>query len=149
MPQPHDTDATAQLARAREAFDAKQARFSQEVAAYPRWQFDDDGSVLRFFGDDGASRAYRAIPIGTWLPDAQDWAWAWANDAFPEASRLSAEAFKSFEDLTGQDRFTRPHFHAHAQDVGELCLLAILHLDAHAQFRTMGELRAYWALQPA
>ena len=72
------------------------------------------------------------IPIGTWLVDRQDWARAWADDAFPEASRRRSAVLQSFDEAGGQGRFARPSFHAHAEDVGELCVLAVHHLRAYS-----------------
>ncbi len=50
-------------------------------------------------------------------------------------------------ELIGHPMFERATFHAQAQDVGDICVLAVHHLGAHAQFRTTDEPRCYYALQ--
>jgi hypothetical protein len=148
MTSDHADARAARLASAREEFDAKQARVSAEVSAYSRWELDEETATLAFFREDGASRTYSVIPIGTWLVDELNWAWAWANEAFPESSRRRSEALRTFDDPSGHARFTQPSFPARAEDVGELCVLAVQHLGGHAQFRTMGDLRAYYVVYP-
>ncbi|MEO5689002.1 MAG: hypothetical protein ABIR54_16715 [Burkholderiaceae bacterium] len=50
-------------------------------------------------------------------------------------------------ELIGHPMFERATFLAQAQDVGDICVLAVHHLGAHAQFRTTDEPRCYYALQ--
>ena len=128
-------------------FHDKQDRFRAEVADYPQWHLDNVASTISFFRDGHAPKVYAITPIGTWLPDQQDWAWGWANDTFSDAARERSSALQALETRTGDGRFGRRSFHAHADDVGELCALALHSLEAHAQFRTVDDLRCYYALQ--
>ena len=130
-------------------FQDKQGRFAAAVADYPRWDLDNVASTISFSREGHAPMVYAITPIGTWLPEELDWAWGWTNDRFSEAARERSAALKALEARTGDERFGQGWFHAHADDVGELCVLAIHQLQADAQFRTVDDLRCYYALRSA
>ena len=59
-----------------------QQQFSQQIAAYSQWHIDDDSGSLQLSDECLTARSYPLTAIATYIPAVQDFAWAWANDAF-------------------------------------------------------------------
>ena len=141
---PHDApDATdrafdALLAGCTQVYAAQQAKLAATLSAYTQWSVNEDMSELQLTPADAAHavRHFRAVPVCTYLPDAQDFAWAWANDSlFTAAQREATQALQSLADVTGYGIFRRPHFGATPQELDQLCALALHQLQGLGVFK--------------
>jgi len=129
----------ALLQRALEAYRLKQDAFGALVAQFGQWNIDNEQRTLKFSGAEGQSCTYSVTPIATYLPEEEDWAWAWANDAFPSLSRRKSFRIKELSAKTGYQVFATPYFRASAADVDELCALALQELNGLAVFKVKGQ----------
>lgn len=141
---PHDAhDATdrafdALLDQAMQVYAAQQAKLAATLSAYTQWAVNDDMSELQLTPADGAhtTHRFRSVPVCTYLPDAQDFAWAWANDSlFTAAQREVAQALQALADVTGYGIFRTPHFGATPQELDQLCALALHQLKGLGVFK--------------
>lgn len=122
------------LASALADYAEMQEAFTKRTNDYASWSIDGETSTLSLVRETGESIRFSVTPIGTYLPDEESWAWAWANDAFSEVSRLRSERIKALSDQTGYKIFTIPSFRASQGDVAELCALALRKLAGDAVF---------------
>lgn len=122
------------LREALDAYASKQDTFKREIAPFDAWQIDEDSGTLSMTGP-ACSTSFPITPIGTYLPESESFCWAWANDAFPEASRQGASRIKSMSDRTGYGIFERAQFRASGAELDELCALALLALQGTAVFK--------------
>jgi len=139
-----DAEFDALLQRALEAYRLKQDAFGAVVAQFGQWNIDNEQSTLEFSGAEGQSCIYSVTPIATYLPEEEDWAWAWANDAFPSLSRSKSSRVKELSPKTGYQVFATPHFRASAVDIDELCALALQELNGLAVFKVKDQ--EQWSL---
>ena len=105
------------------------------TAPFLRWNIDEVKSLLRFTGGSLPTLDNRITPIATYLPSAEDWAWAWANDAFPDHARLKASRIKALSTKTGYVIFETAFFRAKPMDIDELCALALHELNGRTVFK--------------
>ena len=68
----------------------KQERFRRKTSVFPRWYIDMDALTLTFEGNSGESLVTSFVPVTTYLPSQESWAWVWANDAWPTMAREKA-----------------------------------------------------------
>ena len=133
----------ALLAHSMQVYAAQQSKMAATMAAYTQWTVNDDMSELQLTPADGAhaTRRFRSVPVCTYLPEAQDFAWAWANDSlFTAAQREAAQALQSLADVTGYSIFRRPHFGATPQELDQLCALALHQLQGLGVFKIKSQL---------
>ena len=145
---PDEIDAAFErlVEQALDALQARQRAFNQTISSYARWRIDDDRALV-LTHDTLAPLSFALTPIGTWLPSARQWAWAWANDAFAQEARDASARLKRLRERTAYAIFDCPHFDADAGDVDRLCALAIDELGALAMFRVADqEPRCYYAV---
>lgn len=118
-----------------DAYRAKQEAFARVVAQFSQWSIDDQSQSLHFIRTDAQTQVFQIIPIGTYLPMEEEWAWAWANDAFPDACRNGASRIKDICAKTGYKIFETSHFRTNTNDVDELCALSLQELGGVAVFK--------------
>ena len=136
MPRPDAVDLAFDQ-RAEEALAAyarKQEAFQLELRAFTAWQMDDDGASLSFSGPSRRC-TLRAAPVGTYMPGIEQWAWAWANDAFPEPLRQQAARLQDLSTKTGYGIFQCPFFRLRRDEIDTLCALALEELAGNAVFK--------------
>lgn len=119
----------ALLASALSRFQAKQQNFLERLAGFESWSIEDEESTLVFASSGGEAERFRIVPVGSYLPDEEDWAWAWAEDAFSDACRREAARMKELSDQTGYPVFSLPSFKADREDVSQICALALHQFD--------------------
>ena len=117
----------------------KQERFRRRTSLFPRWHIDTASLTLTFEGHGSESLVTSFVPVGTYLPDSESWAWAWANDAWPTVAREKAAALKQLTQRTQYEIFSTAFFRATLDDIDELCSLSVKQLDASAIFKIKDE----------
>ena len=117
----------------------KQDRFRRKTSVFPRWYIDMDSLTLTFEGDSGESLVTSFVPVATYLPSSESWAWVWANDAWPTGAREKAASLKQLTQRTQYQIFSTAFFRAAPDDIDELCALAVKQLDASAIFKIKDE----------
>jgi hypothetical protein len=130
-----DAEFDALLLRALESYRLKQDAFEVVVTRFSQWSIDDEQGTLEFSAAGGQSSIYSVTPVATYLPEQEDWAWAWANDAFPSLSRSKSARIKELSLKTEYKIFTTPYFRASTTDIDELCALALQELNGLAVFK--------------
>ena len=113
----------------------KQERFRRKTSAFPRWYIDIDSLTLTFEGHSGESLVTSFVPVATYLPSLESWAWVWANDAWPVVARDKAAVLKQLTQTTQYQIFSTAFFRAAPDDIDELCALSVKQLDASAIFK--------------
>lgn len=114
----------------------KQEAFTETIAPFNSWHIDEEAASLSLTGDGKQDASFQLTPIGTYLPESESFAWAWANEAFPESSRHKASRITELIGRTGYRIFEVPQFLATATDIDELCALALHVLNGSAVFKT-------------
>lgn len=116
------------------AYITRQQAFAAAIRPYHRWDLDAGTLSLHFSA--GADRlSLAATPIATYVPEAGQWAWAWANDGFSAAARQRAQRLQALAETTGYAIFRTPHFPAQPADIDSLCALALQALEGQAVFK--------------
>ncbi|MES2932503.1 MAG: hypothetical protein V4805_03335 [Pseudomonadota bacterium] len=128
------------LQTAQNEFQIKQDTFKETISAFEQWNIDEASATLRLTGGEGQTRTFRLIPIATYLPASENLAWAWANDAFPESSRVKSSKIKDLTVKTGYKIFEVAHFRAKADDIDELCALALYIFGGTAVFKNKNQI---------
>lgn len=123
------------LEQALQAQAIKQQTFGKIIADYTQWNIDDERCVLQLSADNRADLSFTLTPIATYLSDAQDWAWIWANDAFSTLAREKSARIKTLSASTGYAIFETAHSPAKVHEVDELCALALHALGGTAIFK--------------
>ena len=113
----------------------KQEQFQRKIRAFPRWYLDITSLTLTFEGHRGESLVTAFVPVATYLPNSESWAWVWANDAWPTVARDKAAPLKQLTQRTQYQIFSTPFFRATLDDIDELCALSVKQLDALAIFK--------------
>ena len=132
----HDTQGNAAfdqlVSEALEAYRLGQEAFAVQVAHFDSWSMSEER--LSFTAQTGESKHFGVIPIGSYLPGNESWAWAWANEAFTNQQRLRASAVRQLASDNGYKIFNNTSFRVPSTDLGELCALARRQLGAVAVF---------------
>lgn len=133
-----------------EAYRAKQGAFASVLARFSQWSIDHESMRLHVTGTEGQAQAFQITPVGTYLPAQEDWAWAWGNDAFPEACRNRASRVKDLHERTGYRIFETPHFRVSLNEVDALCAFSLVALSGVAVFKVKDETPwVYYVVEPA
>ncbi|WP_128003587.1 DUF6882 domain-containing protein [Piscinibacter defluvii] len=130
-----DREFDSLLQRAFEAYRQKQVDFEAAISRFTQWNLVEEKCSLEFSGSHAQSRVFPVTPVATYLPKEQDWAWVWANDAFPRLSRSKSSVLKGLSLKTGYKIFETPYFRASTTDVDELCAVALHELNGTAVFK--------------
>ena len=118
----------------------KQEQFRQKISAFSRWHIDIDSLTLTFEGhSSGESLVTSFVPVGTYLPSLESWAWIWANDAWSTEAREKAASLKQLTERTQYQIFSTAFFRATLDDIDELCALSLKHLDASGIYKIKDE----------
>lgn len=107
----------------------KQKSFVQETSRVTKWHYDLDQCTLtlrKWF----SRKTYDIMPIGIYVPEAEEWCWAWANDAFPATAIKKAEALRELYAQTNYNIFDSALWTVRITEVDELCAIALHHLNA-------------------
>jgi hypothetical protein len=83
------------LAGALVAYTQKQEAFKAAIASFTQWNIDETTGALLFTGCGGSRQTFNVTPIATYMPAIEEWAWAWANESWPEPSRLKSSCLKA------------------------------------------------------
>ena len=132
----HDHQFAQLLNSALKDYGSKQAAFSQRLAQFRQWHIDECQCTLTLSAEHGASQCFALTPIASYLPQQQDWAWVWANDAWSALARERSLQIQQLLTPTGYQIFSTAHFKASLQDMDELCALALQAIDGQAIFKT-------------
>lgn len=114
----------ALLAKCWDDYLVKQEAFSSLIAKYKTWIYDHETCTLTLKGR-WKQRTFRYTPIATYLPDSENWCWAWANDALPALAREKALRIRALAEETQYQIFASPWFEAPVDDLDEFCALAL------------------------
>jgi hypothetical protein len=134
-----DVSFDARLARAMDELHRKQASFAKRVEAHPQWQVDESDSVLTLTGLDKSQLEFAIFPLATYLPNKQNFAWAWTNDRFPLAVRDKAAVAKDLSSVTGYTVFLQPSLRATPEEVDELASMVLEHVQGVALWKIKDE----------
>ncbi len=104
------------------------------MAAFSRWDYDLVTCTLTL-SEDGRSRILEFDPIATYVRNAKEWLWVWANDSFPEPARNLSDRLRELYPATQYRIFDQAGFKVTEHELDELCALAVDHLDASGLFR--------------
>jgi len=132
---PLDTQFAALLEKALEAYRSKQQAFAAAIKSFERWHIDAEMCHLQFSNSKGQTKTFAITPIATYLPEPEDWVWAWANDAFPVLSGIKSARVKALSLKTGYKIFEAACIRASLSDIDELCALALHELNGLAIFK--------------
>ena len=112
-----------------------QRQFVADIAPYAQWHIEDETAQLAFTSADGRVQTYALTAVATYIPSAQDFAWAWANSAFAGAVIELTPRLRDLYDVTQYGIFHTPSFIATPRELDTLCALALWHLQGHAVFK--------------
>ena len=114
---------------------SRQRQFATDIAPYAQWHIEDESAQLAFTSADGRVQTYALTAVATYIPSAQDFAWAWANSAFTRAVVALTPRLRDLYDVTQYGIFHTPSFTATPSELDTLCALALWHLQGHAVFK--------------
>lgn len=103
------------------------------------YHLDTDRSLLIFEKDEKAVCSFKVIPIGTLVPDQQNWLWGWANKSLPAHMREAGGKLKGLRQKTGFGIFEIESFKADKTLAQELSALSIHFLGADGLYRVIGD----------
>ena len=103
-------------------------QFVADIAPYAQWHIEDETAQLAFTSTDGRVQTYALTAVATYIPSAQDFAWAWANSAFTRAVVALTPRLRDLYDVTQYGIFHTPSFIATPRELDTLCALALWHL---------------------
>jgi hypothetical protein len=129
----------ALLARCWDEYLVKQETFSSLIGRYKTWHYEHETCTLTLRGL-WKSRSFRYTPIATYLPDSENWCWAWANDALPELARSKGQRIKALAEETQYQIFAAPWFEAEAEEVDQFCALALYAVQGIGVFKSKDEI---------
>lgn len=115
------------------AFRAKQALFQKEVEGFSRWHYDLTTCTLTF-SNETQSKLCTFVPIATYVREANQWVWAWANESLPQYARDRSGRLRDLYSATQYKIFDDPGFRVPETDLEELCALAVEFLGSDAVF---------------
>jgi len=124
----------ARLARSVVALQSGQRRFQEEMLNFAQWHYDLEDCTLVLSGARG-TRTYQITPVATYVREAKEWLWAWANDRFPDVARQRAQRLRELYVETHYRIFDLPAFDLAEEEIGEICALAVSHLGASGVFK--------------
>src|SRR5262245_37812531 len=91
-------------------YNEAQQRFERKISAFSRWRIDTVALTLIFEAHDAKPLVTSFVPVATYLPSAESWAWAWANDAWSDNARNRAAHVKELTQQTQYNIFSTPSF---------------------------------------
>jgi hypothetical protein len=134
-----DEQFAAMAASAYEELEAKQKRLEVEygIGTFPRWHYDQDTALLRFFDADGRTRLVAEfIDIGSFARRSHSWKWAWSNSSVPPEMRQKADRLRELCASTGQAIFHQEDaVEIDEAQAWELAAIAVMHLGAAGCYR--------------
>lgn len=124
----------ALLARSWDDYLRKQEEFSALIAPYKKWHYDHQTCTLTF-KSFWKRLDFSYTPIGTYLPDSENWCWAWANDVLPEFARNKSLKIRSLAEETQYQIFASPWFELKLEEIDEFCALALYAVGGRGVFK--------------
>ncbi|MDC7231641.1 MAG: hypothetical protein PQJ58_00290 [Spirochaetales bacterium] len=103
------------------------------------YHLDTDKGLLIFEKDGKPACSFKALAIGTLVPDQQNWLWGWANRSLPEEMRNASGELKGLREETGFNIFEIESFKADTALAQELSALAVHVLGADGLYRVIGD----------
>ncbi|MEI8256428.1 MAG: DUF6882 domain-containing protein [Deltaproteobacteria bacterium] len=73
-------------------FEPRQRALSSEIDGHDDWEYDAATLTLQLKRGVLPWRTLRAVPIGSFAHEAENWLWAWANRSLPDVARAAASA---------------------------------------------------------
>jgi hypothetical protein len=113
----------------------KQRAMERRLAPFSRWQLDLTACTLHFSGDGRDPEILAVTPIATYIPASNNWLWGWANEQVPEAARQKSSRLKLLTGKTQYRIFETASFNVTAEEIDELCALALKELTGQAVFK--------------
>lgn len=124
----------ALLAKSWDEYLRKQDEFSALIAGYKKWHYDHETCTLTLKGFLRRLE-FKYTPIGTYLPDTENWCWSWANDVVPEFARNKALKIKALAEETQYQIFASPWFDLRVDEIDEFCALALYAVNGRGVFK--------------
>lgn len=119
--------------------EAKQKRLEIEygIGTFPRWHYDQDTALLRFFDENGNARLVAEfIDIGSFSRKSHTWKWAWSNSYVPSEMRQKGSKLKELRVSTGQPIFDQEDaFKIDESGAWDLAAISVMHLGAVGCYR--------------
>lgn len=103
------------------------------------YHLDRDEGVLIFEKEGTPVCSFKVVPIGSLVPESQNWLWGWANKSLPGAMREAAGKLKGLREETGFNLFEIELFKADKSLARELTALAVHYLGSDGFYRVIGE----------
>ena len=117
---------------------SKQEAFTALISRFRTWNYSHETCILTLQGR-WKRQTFDYTPIGTYLPDSQNWCWAWANDALPALAREKSLSIKSLAEQTQYAIFASPWFELPMEEIDEFCALALHAVDGIGIFKAKDE----------
>ncbi len=103
------------------------------------YSLDREKGVLVFEKQGEPVYSFKAVPVGTLVPDNQNWLWGWANESLPEKMREASAKLKDLHQETGFALFAIEAFKGDRTLAQEFSALAVHYLAADGLYRVSGE----------
>jgi len=115
-----------------------EAHLSWGLGSARRWELDQTNGQINWYFPDRTATAPAQI-IGTWLPAANSWLWAWANNSvLPEMARDS-RVVRDWAEEHGHTTLTLPKVEADREKAATMAALAVRVTGATGFYRGTGE----------
>ena len=121
--------------QAMQRYVSSQRQFAADIATFAQWHIEDETAQLAFTSADQRVQIYALTAVATYIPRAQDFAWAWANAAFDGAIATLTPRLRGLYDVTQYGIFHTSSFIATPSELDTLCALALWHLQGKAIFK--------------
>lgn len=90
-----------------------------------RWDADLDEGLIWFTFPDGRVVSAAVQVIGSYLPEASNWLWAWDNPSVSEPLAQAARLARAFGERHGLNQFTQPSIQCSEDDARDFTALAV------------------------
>lgn len=117
----------------------KQGNLKKEFALGEQdsYHLNREDGILIFEQEGNPSCSFKAVPIGSLVPERENWMWAWANASLTPSMRKAAEELKGLRDETGFGIFEIESFKADRTLAQELSALSVHYLGARGLYRVI------------
>lgn len=124
-----------------EELEVKQKKLKEDfgLGDLDGYQLDREKAVLVFEKEGQPVCSFKVIPIGSLVPDRENWLWGWANKSLSEHMRDMAGELKGLREETGFNLFEIESFKADRALAQELSALAVHYLGADGFYRVSGD----------
>jgi len=115
-----------------------EAHMSWGLGSAQRWELDQTNGLINWYFRDRTASAPAQI-IGTWMPAANAWLWAWANNSIPPELARDSRAVREWAEEHGHAWLTVPRVEADKEKAATMAALAVRITGATGFYRGAGE----------